>query len=79
MAESSGGDVEDAGAYWYLRAVCRGKWELFDSVESVGGKQFYPHLERAREYCDVCPVFEWCRQAGEREITGIYAGEPKGV
>lgn len=67
--------------YWYLRAACRGNWHLFDAEESVdgGSKQHYPHLTEAREICSVCPVFNQCRQDGKDELTGIWAGEPKGV
>lgn len=65
--------------YWYLRAACRGKHEIFDSIESVGGKQFYPHLTEAQAICSVCPVFNECRQDGADELTGIWAGEPKGA
>ncbi len=66
--------------YWYLKAECRSHpYEWWDSVESVGGKQFYPHLTQAREVCNVCPVFNQCRIDGKDELTGIWASEPKGV
>lgn len=62
---------------WMKDAACRGAWELFDEVESVGGRYVYPHLERARAICETCPVFWQCAEASEGEVSGIWAGLPK--
>lgn len=70
--------------YWYLRAACRGKHELFDAEESLSTKEHYPHIEQARDICwgrdgrVECPVRAQCRLAGRTELTGIYDGEPAG-
>lgn len=75
---STGARLDD---YWPIRALCRGKWGLFDAADTVdgGSKQFYPHLTQAQALCSVCPVARQCEIAGEDEPTGIWSGEPKGV
>lgn len=64
--------------HWMLKAECRGKWDLFDSVEDDNGKDVYPYLVQARATCSVCPVWDECHAAGAPEVTNIWAGEIKG-
>jgi hypothetical protein len=64
--------------HWMLRANCRGKWDLFDSVEDENGKDTYPFIEKARALCSACPVWDECRAAGGAEVTNIWAGDIKG-
>lgn len=62
---------------WTLEALCRGQWELFDAVQSVDGKDYYPYLTEAQAICAECPVLKECRRAGRGEPTGIWGGEAK--
>ncbi len=61
---------------WHERAACRG----------IGPEAFYPpagsrettttHLYRdARKVCETCPVVDECRDAGQSEAHGMWAGE----
>ena len=59
---------------WYEKALCQGKWEIFDEDTETGE---YPHLEEALEYCMFCPVKSDCRIAGRKEVTGIWGGVVK--
>jgi hypothetical protein len=62
---------------WKFYAECNDKWGLFDSVEDEYGEEHYPHFDEAVALCRKCPVYSECRLAGDKEITGIWAGQIK--
>lgn len=69
--------IEDKENHWTLYAECRGKWDLFDSVD-VDGKDTYPHEAKAKAICATCPVKRECDAAGGNALTNIWAGKERG-
>lgn len=69
--------LTDKDNHWSLRAACRGKWNLFDSVE-VEGKDTYPFYDQAMALCEGCPVKRDCDMQGETEPTNIWGAEVRG-
>lgn len=64
-----------SGERWQDLAACRGDWDLFDEIDGTDGE--YKDLELALSICALCPVFDYCKEAGKRQTGGIWAGEVK--